>query len=85
MDFMVSARCGVLLIASTFALSCGMCSSARADTVVITAGKMVDVLAGRVLEHPQVTVTDGRITAVGAAGGDVPAGARRVDCPFQIS
>ncbi len=78
---MIWARRGALLGASMFALSCGLCLSARADTVVITAGKMVDVLTGRVLEHPQVTVTDGRITAVGTAGAAATAGARRVDLP----
>ncbi|HEX3928747.1 MAG TPA: amidohydrolase family protein [Gemmatimonadales bacterium] len=53
--------------------------TAHADTVVITADRMVDVLTGRVVDHPQVTVVDGRISAVGAAGAAVPADARRVD------
>ena len=51
----------------------------RADTVVVTADRMLDVIAGRVVEHPQVTITDGRITAVAAQGSPVAAGARRVD------
>ena len=51
---------GLLLIAGTL--------PARADTVVISAARMVDVLGGRVLEHPRITVTDGRITAVETAG-----------------
>jgi imidazolonepropionase-like amidohydrolase len=55
--------------------------SARADTVVITADRMIDVLAGRTVQHPQVTVTDGRITAVGSAGAAIPQGARRIDLP----
>jgi imidazolonepropionase-like amidohydrolase len=44
---------------------------------------MVDVLAGRVLDHPQITIVDGRIAAVAvtAGGAAVPAGARRVDLP----
>ena len=47
MNFMVRARCGALLVASMLVLGCGLFLSAHADTVVITAGKMVDVLAGR--------------------------------------
>ena len=44
---------------------------------------MVDVLAGKVVDHPQITITDGRITAVsssaGSQGSPAPAGARHVD------
>ena len=54
---------------------------AQADTVVVTADRMVDVVAGRVVEHPQILVTDGRIASVGAAGAPVPADARRVSLP----
>jgi imidazolonepropionase-like amidohydrolase len=54
---------------------------ADADTVVVTADKMIDVLAGRVVDHPQITITDGRIAAVGVQGAAVPDGARRVDLP----
>jgi imidazolonepropionase-like amidohydrolase len=53
--------------------------SARADTVVVTADRLIDVLAGSVVEHPQITVTDGRIVAVGQQGSPVAAGARRID------
>jgi imidazolonepropionase-like amidohydrolase len=55
--------------------------AAHADTVVVTAGKMIDVLAGRVVDHPQVTIVDGRITAVGTQSPAVPAGSRRIDLP----
>ena len=54
-------------------------SAARAETVVVTADHMVDVLAGRIVDRPQITVTDERISAVGRIGDAVPAGARRVD------
>jgi len=54
---------------------------AGADTVVVTADRMVDVIAGRMIERPQVTITDGRITAVGAQGDAAASGARRVDLP----
>jgi imidazolonepropionase-like amidohydrolase len=58
---------------------CAIAAAAHADTVVVTADRMIDVLAGRVLDHPQITITDGRIAAVAAGGAAVPAGARRVD------
>src|SRR5258708_1606047 len=51
---------------------------AFADTVVVSADRMVDVLTGRVVDHPQITITDGRITAVGQDAASPP-GARRVD------
>ena len=58
-------------------------TAASADTVVVTADRMVDTLAGRLVERPQVTVTDGRIVAVGRRGDAVPAGARRIDLPGE--
>src|SRR6185312_942398 len=55
-------------------------AAARADTVVVTADRMLDVTTGRMVEHPQITITNGRISAVGS-GGSVPAGARHIDLP----
>jgi imidazolonepropionase-like amidohydrolase len=54
---------------------------ALADTVVVSADRMIDVLTGRVIERPQVIITDGRIAAVGVQGAAIPAGAVRVDLP----
>ncbi len=54
---------------------------AAADTAVVTADRMLDVASGRYLERPAITVTDGRITAVGRQGAPVPAGARTIDLP----
>ncbi len=54
---------------------------AHADTVVVTADRMIDVIAGRSVERPQITITDGRIAAVGTQGQPLPAGGRRVDLP----
>ena len=76
--FADTAATGVLGIAGAL-LSCALAAAAHADTVVITADKMIDVLAGRVVDHPQVTVVDGRIAAVGSAGSAVPPGSRRID------
>ncbi len=67
---------GGILIAA-----CGAVCAAHADTVVVTADRMIDVLAGRIVDHPQITIVDGRIAAVAAQGGALPAGARRVDLP----
>ena len=50
-----------------------------AETVVVNAAHMVDVVAGKVVDQPQVTITDGRITAVGKRGDAVPEGAQRID------
>jgi imidazolonepropionase-like amidohydrolase len=51
----------------------------RADTLVITAARMVDVLGGRETEKPQVIISDGRIVSVARQGDPVPADARRLD------
>jgi imidazolonepropionase-like amidohydrolase len=61
------------------ALLAAAVAPAFADTVVVTADRMVDVLAGRVSAHPKITITDGRIVAVGTQDGQAPAGARRVE------
>jgi imidazolonepropionase-like amidohydrolase len=62
-------------------LLCLAAGSAQADTVVVTADRMLDVVTGRMVEHPQITITDGRISAVGAKGAAAPADARHVDLP----
>ncbi len=56
-------------------------SAAQADTVVVTADRMVDVVAGRTVDKPVVVITDGRIVSVGSGSVATPAGARRVDLP----
>jgi imidazolonepropionase-like amidohydrolase len=68
-------------LAAAAALFLSMAGTAAADTVVVTADRMIDVIAGRVVEHPQIIVTDGRISSVGTQDNAVPAGARRVDLP----
>ncbi len=45
---------------------------AAAETVIVTADRMVDVLAGRMVANPMITIVDGRITKVeNAAPGSV--------------
>ena len=57
---------------------------ASAETVVVTADRMVDVLAGKVVERPVVVIADGRIAAVGTQGAQQPtlrADWKRIDLP----
>ncbi|MDB6008299.1 MAG: Xaa-Pro dipeptidase [Gammaproteobacteria bacterium] len=62
-------------------LLCLAAGSAQADTVVVTADRMLDVVSGHMVEHPQITITDGRISAVGSTSATAPADARHVDLP----
>ncbi len=62
-------------------LLCLAASAAQADTVVVTADRMLDVATGHMVDHPQITITDGRIAAVGTKGATAPADARHVDLP----
>jgi imidazolonepropionase-like amidohydrolase len=58
--------------------------TAHADSVVVTAARMLDVKTGRYLEEPVIVITDGRIASVvGRNGGrpNIPEGARRIDLP----
>jgi imidazolonepropionase-like amidohydrolase len=77
---MQTSPCRFLMIAGLVLYSV-IATAAHADTVVVTADKMIDVLAARVVDRPQVTIVDGRITAVGTQGAAVPAGSRRIDLP----
>lgn len=54
-------------------------TAAQADTVVVTADRMLDVTTGHMVEHPQITITDGRISAVASQGASAPTDARHVD------
>src|ERR1700736_1761787 len=78
----IDVRHWVLMTAVLLGL--GLAGASRADTVVVSADRMIDVVAGKVIEHPRITITDGRITAVSSAAdsqGELPAGARRIDLP----
>lgn len=51
-----------------------------AETVAISAGAMLDVQSGKLVEKPLVLVVDGRITRVGKQGdAPMPEGARHID------
>src|ERR1700761_8287004 len=65
--------------AAAAALGLACIANSVADTVVVSADRMIDVVAGRVVDRPQVTITDGRVVAVATQGTAIPDGARRVD------
>lgn len=67
------------MILAAALLSGTAATATDAKTVVVTAAHMIDVVAGKRVDDPQVTIVDGRITAVGSKGDAVPAGAERVD------
>lgn len=73
----VSTKPASLLFAA--ALAAILPAPAMARTVVVTAAHMVDVLSGKRVDDPQVTITDGRIVSVGHRGDAVPAGAEKID------
>jgi imidazolonepropionase-like amidohydrolase len=65
-------------------LLCTAAVPASAESVVVTADRMVDVLTGKVVEEPVIVITDGRIASVVGRGGArpvIPAGAKRIDLP----
>jgi imidazolonepropionase-like amidohydrolase len=52
-----------------------------AETVLITAERMVDVLAGRIVEKPAILVEDGRIRQIGTQATLTATDGRRLDLP----
>lgn len=57
---------------------------ALAETVAVSADRLLDVARGTMIERPVVVITDGRITAVGPRDTvAVPADAKRIDLPGQ--
>jgi imidazolonepropionase-like amidohydrolase len=57
----------LLIVVSLIAIA-----PANAKTTYITADRMVDVLTGKVVEKPLITITDGRISAIGKQGAALP-------------
>src|SRR5450756_303410 len=57
-------------------------AQANAATTVVTADRMLDVLAGRMVDRPAIVVVDGRIQAVLAQGDPaIPKDATRIALP----
>jgi imidazolonepropionase-like amidohydrolase len=53
------------ILGATFALLAAV--PASAETVIVTADRMIDVVSGKVVDHPAVTIVDGRITGIADA------------------
>jgi len=69
------------LLAALAATSAG---AALAATTVVTADRMLDVLAGKMVDRPAVVVVDGRIQAVLTQGdAAIPRDATRIDLPGE--
>lgn len=67
-----------LVMAATVAAMVG--SAARAETVAVTADRLLDVATGRYVEKPLVVITDGRVTSIGnLASTTLPAGTKTID------
>ena len=67
--------------AATLAMTL-MAGAAWAETLVVTADRMVDVERGVYVAAPVVVITDGRIVSVGdRVPADVPTDAKRLDLP----
>ena len=66
------------LLAAALAALC-LAPGTPAETIVVTGARLVDVLAGRETERPQILISDGRISAVGRQGDPAPADARKLD------
>ena len=62
----------------TLAITAGLATAAQAETVYITADRLLDVETGKYVTAPLVTVTDGKIAGV-ESGGTAPAGAEVID------
>lgn len=56
-----------MFTASALAIAVCLSAPVQAETVVVTADKMVDVLAGKTVDNPAVFITDGRITSIADA------------------
>jgi imidazolonepropionase-like amidohydrolase len=70
----------VAAIVAGGALACAASAPAADQVVVIRAGKLVDVVAGKVLADQTIVINGERIAAVGpSASVTVPAGARLID------
>lgn len=68
-------RVSVLALSLVFASS-----SALADSVYLSADKMVDVLKNRVVENPVIWIEDGRVKQVGIQGRmDIPTDAKHIE------
>lgn len=71
-------RAGALLIGGALGLWL-VAAPVFAETIVVRAGRLVDVVQGRVLTDQMIRVEGGRIEAVSNFPAEAPAGARLID------
>jgi imidazolonepropionase-like amidohydrolase len=77
----MTGKIGFARVLSVTALVLAGMGGASADTVIVTADRMIDVLTGHLVEHPQITIVDGRITAIGGPAPASTSTVRRIDLP----
>jgi imidazolonepropionase-like amidohydrolase len=76
----LKAIAAALAVLGAFVSTASVHAASDAHVVAVRAGKLVDVVAGKVLENQTILITGERITAVGpSASIQVPAGAEMVD------
>ena len=68
------------LATSAAALALLASTPLAAETVAVTADRLLDVESGRYIANPVVVIVDGRISSV-TSGGAVPDGAEHIDLP----
>src|SRR5262245_40075038 len=68
----------IRILALVFSLVAWATPSA-AETIIVRAGRLIDVVQGRVLTNQAVRIEDGRISAVGDFPSQPPADVRVVD------
>jgi len=57
----------IAAVALALSIAAAQSAPAAAETVVVTADRMIDVIAGKVVEHPAIFIVDGRITNIADA------------------
>jgi imidazolonepropionase-like amidohydrolase len=82
MKSLLSATVSAFAMSTAVLVGLATPASVMAETVAVTADRMLDVVAGTQVEKPLLLITDGRITKVGKQGElAVPAGSRTVALP----
>ena len=77
-------RRGAANILVAMAAAASAAGALAAGTTVVTADRMLDVLAGRMVERPAIVVVDGRIRQILSQGAPgIPVDARHIDLAGQ--
>ncbi len=77
-DMKAWLRAGALLGGGVLSLWL-FAAAASAETTLVRAGRLVDVIQGRVLNDQMIRIEDGRIEAVSSFPAEAPAGVRLID------